>query len=112
MPIMTFLSERLSGGWLDALWQDIRSAVRGYRRTPGLAFVIILTFALAIGASSAIFSLLNALVLRDLPVRDPGSLVQVSTVTAQGTSNLTFPMFRELSAQQTVFSSVVGASGN
>jgi predicted permease len=111
-PRMTSLLERLSGGWRDALWQDIRSAARGVRRAPGFAFVVILTFALAIGASSAIFSLLNALALRDLPVRDPGSLVLVSTVTPQGPSSLTFPMFRELSAQQTVFSSVIGASGN
>lgn len=103
-----------TAGWpsLDALWQDVRSAARSYRRAPGFAFVVILTFALAIGASSAIFSLLNALALRDLPVRDPGSLVQVSMVTLQGASNLTFPMFRELSAQQTVFTSVIGASGN
>jgi predicted permease len=98
---------------LDALWQDVRYAVRTHSRTPGFAFVVILTLALAIGANTAIFSLLNALVLRDLPVRDPDTLVQVSTVTpAQGESSLTFSMFRELSAQQKVFTSVIGASGN
>ncbi|MGH9163727.1 MAG: ABC transporter permease, partial [Vicinamibacteraceae bacterium] len=104
-----------TAGWpsLDALWQDVRSAARSYRRAPGFAFVVILTFALAIGASSAIFSLLNALALRDLPVRDPDTLVQVSTVTpVQGESYLTFSMFRELSAQQKVFTSVIGAWGN
>ena len=106
---------RDTAGWpgLDALWQDVRYAARTYRRTPGFAFVVILTLALAIGANTAIFSLLNALALRDLPVRDPGTLVQVSTVTpAQGESFLTFSMFRELSARQKVFTSVIGASGN
>jgi predicted permease len=106
---------RDAAGWpaLDALWQDVRYAVRAYRRTPGFALVVVLTLALAIGANTAIFSLLNALVLRDLPVRDPATLVQVSTTTAtQGESNLTFPMFRELSARQQVFSTVIGAWGN
>jgi putative ABC transport system permease protein len=106
---------RETAGWpgLDALWQDVRYAVRAYRRTPGFALVVVVTLALAIGATTAIFSLLNALVLRDLPVRDPGTLVQVSTVTPlQGESNLTFSMFRELSARQLVFTSVIGASGN
>jgi hypothetical protein len=98
---------------LDALWQDVRYAVRVYRRTPGFALVVVVTLALAIGANTAIFSLLNALVLRDLPVRDPDTLVQISTVTpGQGESYLTFSMFRELSAQQRVFTSVIGASGN
>ena len=98
---------------VDALWQDVRYAVRAYRRTPGFALVVVVTLALAIGANTAIFSLLNALVLRDLPVRDPHTLVQVSTVTpAQGESYLTFAMFRELSAQQRVFTSVIGVSGN
>ena len=98
---------------LDALWQDVRYAVRAYRRTPGFAVVVVVTLALAIGANTAIFSLLNALMLRDLPVRDPDTLVQISTVTpGQGESYLTFSMFRELSAQQKVFTSVIGTSGN
>ncbi len=98
---------------LDALWQDVRYAVRAYRRTPGFAAVVVVTLALAIGANTAIFSLLNALMLRDLPVHDPDTLVQISTVTpGQGESYLTFSMFRELSAQQKVFTSVIGTSGN
>ena len=106
---------RETAGWpgVDALWQDVRYAVRAYRRTPGFALVVVVTLALAIGANTAIFSLLNALALRDLPVRDPGTLVHVSTVTPlEGQSFLTFSMFRELSARQLVFTSVIGTSGN
>ena len=106
---------RDTAGWpgLEALWQDVRYAARTYRRTPAFAFIVILTLALAIGANTAIFSLLNALALRDLPVREPGTLVEVSTISpAQGESYLTFSMFRELSAQQKVFTSVIGAWGN
>lgn len=98
---------------LGDLWRDARYAVRTCRRSPGFALLAIGTLALAIGANTAIFSLLNALVLRDLPVRDPATLVQVLTTTpAQAESHLTFPMFRELSARQQVFASVIGASGN
>jgi predicted permease len=106
---------RDAAGWpgLDALWQDVTYAARAYGRTPGFSLVVVLTLALAIGANAVIFSLLNALALRDLPVRDPGTLVQVSTATPlQGESFLTFSMFRELSAHQKVFSSVIGAMGN
>jgi predicted permease len=113
--VQTREAYRDAAGWpaVDALWQDVRYAVRTYRRTPGFALVVVVTLALAIGANTAIFSLLNALALRDLSVRDPGTLVHVSTVTPlQGASSLTFPMFRELSARQEVFTSVIGTSGN
>jgi hypothetical protein len=74
---------------IDNTWRDLQQAARSLRRAPGYALVAVLSLALAIGASASIFSLLNALVLRDLPVRDPGSLVQVSAVTSlQGESPL------------------------
>jgi predicted permease len=113
--IQTREAYRDAAGWpgLDALWQDVRYAVRAYARTPGFALVVVVTLALAIGANTAIFSLLNALVLRDLPVRDPHTLVELSTVTpVRGESSLTFSMFRELSARQQVFTSVIGVWGN
>ena len=62
-----------------AMWQDIRLAVRGFRKTPVFSFVAIGTLALACGATIALFSLLNALLLRELPVRDPRTLVQISS---------------------------------
>jgi putative ABC transport system permease protein len=98
---------------LEALWQDLRYAVRTYRKTPAFTLVALLTLTLAIGANTAIFSLLNALVLRDLPVRDPASLVQIATVTRTASeSPLTFPMFQELTRQQQVLASVIGWWGN
>jgi predicted permease len=98
---------------LGDLTRDLRYGLRTLRRSPALSIVALLTLALAIGANTAIFSLLNALVLRELPVRDPDSLVQLSTATRmQGESNLTFPMFRELSERQQVFGGVIGVWGN
>ena len=62
--------------WLEDLLQDARFGARMLRRAPVVTGVALLTLTLAIGANSAIFSLVDPLLFRDLPVRDPASLVQ------------------------------------
>jgi predicted permease len=94
---------------IDSISQDVRNAWRSLRRTPTFTIVSILTLTLAIGANAGIGSLLNALLLRELPVRDPSTLVQVDAVSPRGDDiPLTYAIFQELSRRQQVFSSVMG----
>lgn len=98
---------------LDTLRQDLRYAVQGNRRSPGFTLVALATLTLAIGANATIFSLLNALVLRDLPVREPQSLVRVTTLTrGRHVAYLTFPALQALAREQRVFSAVVASWGS
>src|SRR5262249_12556698 len=64
-------------GWssLGGLWQDARYALRGMRRSPGFTAVAVVSLGLGIGANTAIFSLIETVMLRMLPVRHPEQLV-------------------------------------
>src|SRR5664280_926611 len=62
---------------LGTVWQDVRYALGMMRRTPGFTAVALLSLALGIGANTAIFSLINTLMLRTLPVRAPEQLVEL-----------------------------------
>jgi predicted permease len=66
--------------WLSDLAQDLRYSIRGMRRDAGFTAFAILIAGLGIGASSTVFSVVNALLLRPLPFRDPGRLVWISNV--------------------------------
>jgi putative ABC transport system permease protein len=69
------LREMWQWGSLDRAWQDIRFAWRGARRQPGFSLVVILTLALGIGASTAMFSIVDAVVLRPIAFAEPDRLV-------------------------------------
>ena len=94
-------------GWesiLETIWQDVRYAVRGLRKAPGFTVVAALTLGLGIGATTAIFSLLEAVILRPLPVKNPEELV---LVRAGGL----YPVFRAFQQHTDVFVDVFATSG-
>lgn len=77
-------SQRHSLPALESLLQDVRYGLRVLGRSPGFTAIALLTLALGIGANTAIFSLLNALVLRTLPVRQPERLASLSILDPGG----------------------------
>jgi predicted permease len=82
------------------IWADLRYAARMLRRSPLFATVAILSLALGIGANTAIFTLLDQILLRQLPVRDPGSLVMLFQRGAHNGSNMgdrmqSYPIYKD-----------------
>ena len=93
------------------VFQDLRYGLRQLRRSPGLTAVITLSLALGIGANTAIFSVINAVMLRMLPVHDPERLVQIgfegkhSSQSFVGES-FSYPLFKELRQRNQVFTDI------
>ena len=71
-------------GWLQDLVADLRYAVRSWRHVPVFAATAVLTLALGIGANTAVFSLLDTLLLRPLPVADPDRLIRIGSLENNG----------------------------
>ena len=98
--------------FVESLLQDVRFALRMLRKSPGFTLVAVFTLALGIGANTAIFSILDALVLRDLPVPHPEQLVRFGAHTpGDDYASVSLPMFQEIMRNQNVFSGAFAAEG-
>ena len=97
---------------LDTLLKDVRYALRGLARSPGFFAVAILSLGLGVGVNTAMFSLVDALLFRPLPVASPATLVDVFTTGGDGDEYATssYADFTDLKAQNTVFSDMTGYS--
>ena len=107
-------------GWthLERILQDIRYSIRMLRRNPGFAAAAILSLGLGIGANTAVFSLLNAVVFRSLPVADPGQLVQFTntlplweTGSSRQNSLYAYPQLERFQSESKIMSGVFGEMG-
>src|SRR5215831_7702276 len=97
---------------MRSLLQDIRYSFRLIRRSPGFAAVTVIILALGIGANTSIFSILNALLLRSLPVREPDRLVELAAIYRNGSQvPFSFPTFQLIQQNQRVFSGLLGWTG-
>jgi putative ABC transport system permease protein len=81
--------------WLDSVWQDGMYALRMFRRAPVFTSAFVLVMALGVGATTAVFALVDGLVLRDLPVSRPDRLVYFSA------PSFSYPIFTEVKARST-----------
>ncbi len=97
---------------LDAPLNDLRYAARGMRRSPGFFAVAVLSLGLGVGVNSAMFSLVDALLFRPLPVAAPETLVDVFTTGGDGSQYATssYADYLDLLAQNTVFSEMTAYS--
>src|SRR5437867_2865034 len=96
---------------MESLWQDLRYSLRLLLKNRGFTAVALMTLALGIGANTAIFSLLDAVLLKMLPVQNPEQLVVINTAGLKGSSNdYSYPVFERFRREQQSFSGVFAAA--
>jgi putative ABC transport system permease protein len=97
---------------MDTLWQDLKYGLRSLVRSPGFTIVAVLTLALGIGANTAIFSVVNAVLLRPLPVENPSQLVRLFVTTSSGAryASISYPDYVDIREKNSVFTDVAAYS--
>src|SRR5437660_10735090 len=101
----------MSFAWLGTLRRDLNYAFRALRRSPGFTLIAVLTLALEIGANTAIFTLLDQILLRLLPVKNPHELVLLTMRGRHSGGNwggnaISYPMYRDFKEHNQVFTDI------
>jgi predicted permease len=101
-------------GWearLDSLWRDVHYAIRTLRKSPAFTAVAVITLALGIGANTAIFSVIDAVMLRPLPVDHPEELISLATVYPDDAESVfSYTAYREFTVDGTAVAEAIAAS--
>jgi putative ABC transport system permease protein len=98
------------GGFLETLWQDVRYCGRMLTKHPSFTLIIVLTLALGIGANTATFSIVNAVLLRPFPYQAPDQLVMIGEGAAGAA--VSYPNFGDWKDDRNIFSSTSAVRGN
>jgi predicted permease len=99
---------------MDTLWKDLRFAVRVLLKSPGFSAVVIFSLALGIGATTAIYSIVNAYLLRPMPVDHPEKLLAIYVSVPHGGANVegfSLPQWKDFRAAETGLSDIMGSTG-
>jgi putative ABC transport system permease protein len=105
------MSQATSTTWIDDLGRDVRFGLRSLLRSPAFTVVAILCLALGIGANAAIFSVLNAVLLRALPYPEPDRIVRIWEMTESFTGTVSVPNYRDWVQQATGFEQLAAYRG-
>src|SRR3984957_17406592 len=105
---------------MNGFFQDLRYAVRQLRKSPGFTAVAVVTLALGIGANTAIFTVVNGLLLKMLPVREPQQLVVIGDPAHVGsrsngtprTDVFSYPLYKEFRDRNSVFTGICAAASD
>src|SRR6187549_3799876 len=97
---------------METILNDVRYGIRGLRKRPGFTTVAVLTLALGIGANSAIFSVLNAVLLRPLPYAEPDRIVRIDETEGKGGMGVSPPNLLDFQQGNHTFESVAGYTGD
>lgn len=101
--------EERSGAGIELLWQDLRYGLRQLRKSRGFSFSAVLTLALGIGTTAAMFSVVDAVVLRPLPYNDLARIADVRTYSASTLSQMSsWPRYLEMRRQNATFQDLAG----
>lgn len=94
--------------WVEGLWRDVKFALRQMKKSPGFAATAVLTLALGIGATTAMFTVVDNALLRPLPYRNPGRLVFVDETGSAGVNSFGVPYldFRQWRGENHAFQSM------
>src|SRR5260370_31398738 len=102
--------------WLEDFFQDVNYGLRGMARSAGITVVALLSLALGIGANTAIFTLVDAVLLKSLPVNEPSQLVLFGNGLDEGISDgfpnrwlYSYPFYRQMQKRNHVFSDVASS---